>query len=57
MPRGPQGQKRELMGEEDRRSIGNIRSGKAGAKARVEKLSGDETLVIARRAAAGRWHR
>jgi hypothetical protein len=45
----------ELVEEEDRRSVGKIRSGKAGAKARAEGLTSDERREIARRAASVRW--
>jgi len=34
---------------------GRVRSGKAGAKARAEKLTGEERVAIAKRAAAARW--
>jgi len=71
MPRGPQGQKRpaDAIGcavivakiatgeiEEDlAKPSGKVRSGKAGAKARAEKLTGPERREIAKRAAAARW--
>jgi hypothetical protein len=45
----------ELVEEEDQRSVGKIRSGKAGAKARAEKLTGEERHEVAKRAAAARW--
>jgi hypothetical protein len=45
----------EIAEEEDQRSAGKIRSGKAGAKARAEKLTVDERRNIAKRAAAARW--
>jgi hypothetical protein len=71
MARGPQGQKRpadaigcavmvgriatgeitEILTEPS----GKVRSGKAGAKARAEKLSQEERTAIAKKAAAQRW--
>ena len=45
----------ELVEEEDRRSVGKIRSGRAGAKARAEKLTTEERRDVARRAAMARW--
>jgi hypothetical protein len=45
----------ELVEEEDQRSVGKIRSGKAGAKARAERLTSEERREIAKRAAAARW--
>jgi hypothetical protein len=45
----------ELVEEENRKSIGKARSGKAGAKARSEKLTPEQRSAIARKAAAGRW--
>jgi hypothetical protein len=71
MPRGPQGQKRpaDVIGcavtvgriatgdvtEILTNPSGKARSGKAGAKARAEKLSQEERSAIAKRAAAQRW--
>jgi hypothetical protein len=71
MPRGPQGQKRpaDTIGcavmvaqiatheieEEVKEPSGKVRSGKAGAKARAEKLTVEERRNIAKRAAAARW--
>jgi len=71
MPKGPQGQKRpaDVIGaavmvakiatgeikETLKEPSGKVRSGKAGAKARAEKLSGGERSVIAKKAAAARW--
>jgi len=71
MPRGPQGQKRPAdtigcavmvakiatgeLEEEIKEPSGKVRSGKAGAKARAEKLTAEERSAIARKAAAGRW--
>jgi 3-methyladenine DNA glycosylase/8-oxoguanine DNA glycosylase len=68
MPRGPQGQKRPadaigcaiMVGriatgeiiEELKEPSGKVRSGKAGSKARAEKLSQEERTAIARKAAA-----
>lgn len=71
MPRGPQGQKRpadtigcavmvakiatrEIEEEVDNLS-GKVRSGKAGGKARAEKLTDEERHNIAKKAAAARW--
>jgi hypothetical protein len=45
----------EIMEDVDERSAGKIRSGKAGAKARAEKLSVAERRDIAKKAAAARW--
>lgn len=45
----------EIEEEEDRRSAGKIRSGKAGAKARMEILTEERRQAIARKAAAARW--
>ncbi len=69
MPKGPQGQKRPsdmigisvmvakiATGEiEDNEKSGRVKSGKAGAAARAEKLTPDERSDIARRAADARW--
>ncbi|HVA13501.1 MAG TPA: hypothetical protein VNF99_09645 [Stellaceae bacterium] len=71
MPRGPRGERRPAdaigcavmvakiaMGEieEDVETpSGKVRSGRAGAKARVEKLTAAERRDIAKRAAAARW--
>lgn len=71
MPKGPQGQKRpaEVIGyafhvmriatgeitEELKEPSGKVRSGKAGSKARAEKLSQGERTAIAKKAAARRW--
>jgi hypothetical protein len=45
----------ELTEEEDQRSVGKIRSGKAGAKARAQKLTSEERREIAKKAASARW--
>jgi hypothetical protein len=45
----------EVVEEEDQRSVGKIRSGKAGAKARANALTSDERREIAKKAAAARW--
>jgi hypothetical protein len=71
MPRGPQGQKRPADGigcavmvgkiatgeikEELKEPSGKVRSGKAGSKARAEKLSQEARKAIAKKAAAARW--
>lgn len=71
MPRGPQGQKRpaDTIGcavtvakiatreieENIKEPSGKVRSGKAGARARSEKLTAPERREIAKRAAAARW--
>ncbi|WPP03325.1 RNA-binding protein [Methylocella tundrae] len=71
MPKGPQGQKRpaDAIGcavhvmriatgeiiEELKDPSGKVRSGKAGSKARAEKLSQGERTAIAKKAAARRW--
>jgi hypothetical protein len=41
--------------EELKPPSGKVRSGKAGAKARLEKLSKEERTAIAKKAAARRW--
>jgi len=70
MPRGPRGETRPAgtvecavmiariaTGEMDdvKELSGKVRSGKAGAKARAEKLSSAQRREIARTAAAARW--
>jgi hypothetical protein len=71
MPRGPKGQKRpaDVIGaavmvakiatgeieETLQRKSGRTRSGRAGAKARTDKLSREERREIAKKAAAARW--
>ena len=71
MPRGPQGQRRpaDVIGaavmvariatgeieEPLREPSGKVRSGKAGAAARAEKLTQEERTAIAKNAAARRW--
>lgn len=71
MPRGPHGQKRPadsigcavMVGrlatgeitEILKEPTGKVRSGKAGSKARAEKLSQVERIAIAKKAAASRW--
>lgn len=71
MPRGPQGQKRPadsigcavMVGrlatgeitEILKEASGKARSGKAGAKARAEKMSPERRREIAQRAASKRW--
>jgi hypothetical protein len=45
----------EIAEEADQRSVGKIRSGKAGAKARAEKLTGEQRRQIAKVAAGARW--
>lgn len=45
----------QIMEEVDERSAGKIRSGKAGAKARAEKLTAEQRSAVARKAAAIRW--
>jgi hypothetical protein len=71
MPKGPRGEKRPAdsigmsvmvakiaTGEiEDKieKKSGRVRSGKAGAKARAEKLTSQERSDIARKAANTRW--
>ncbi len=46
---------REIADDVDRRSVGKMRSGKAGARARTEKLTAEQRSAIARKAAASRW--
>jgi hypothetical protein len=71
MPRGPRGEKRpaDVIGaavmvakiatgeieEKLQPKSGRTRSGRAGAKARSNKLSAQERSDIAQRAAAARW--
>ncbi len=70
MPKGPKGEKRpaDVIGaavmvakiatgelEESSERSGRVRSGRAGAKARAESLSGEERRKIAKKAAAARW--
>jgi hypothetical protein len=71
MPRGPQGQRRpaDAIGcaimvaklatgeitEELKPPSGKVRSGKAGATARAQKLSQEERTAIAKKAASARW--
>ncbi|MEE4012125.1 RNA-binding protein [Roseibium sp. FZY0029] len=71
MPKGPRGEKRpaDVIGNavmvariatgeiEDKieKKSGRVRSGKAGAKARAEKLTSQERSDIARKAANARW--
>jgi hypothetical protein len=69
MPKGPNGEKRpaDLIGMsvmvakiatgeiEDNKKSNRTKSGKAGAKARAEKLTANERQEIARKAANARW--
>jgi hypothetical protein len=71
MPRGPQGQKRPAdaigaaimvakiaTGEVEETyspKSGRVRSGRAGAKARSDKLTSVERVEIAKKAALARW--
>ncbi len=71
MPKGPRGEKRpaDVIGnavmvariatgeieETIEEKSGRVRSGKAGAKARAEKLTSQERSDIARKAANARW--
>ena len=71
MPKGPNGQKRpaDVIGmstmvariatgevvENLKQQSGRVRSGKAGAKARAKKLSGEQRRAIAKKAATTRW--
>lgn len=71
MPKGPQGQKRpaDVIGaavmvgrlaigeitEELKQPSGKVKSGRAGAAARAEKLTPEQRTEIAKKAAAGRW--
>ena len=73
MPKGPRGEKRpaDVVGSavkvakiatgeiEDERYVapGRSKSGRAGAKARAERLSVSERQEIARKAAKGRWNK
>ena len=71
MPRGPNGEKRpaDVIGcavkvmkvatgeieETPARKSGRVRSGRAGAKARAQKLTPEHRREIARKAAKVRW--
>jgi hypothetical protein len=69
MSKGPQGQRRpaDVVGAavmvariatgeiEDSKKSGKVRSGKAGAKARADKLTAEERSAIAKKAANARW--
>lgn len=71
MPKGPRGEQRpaDVIGNavtiakiatgeiEDTsyKQPARVRSGKAGAKARAEKLTDEERSEIAKKAASGRW--
>jgi hypothetical protein len=71
MPKGPQGQKRpaDVIGaavmvakiatgeikEPLKEPSGKTRSGKAGGKARAEKMTPAERTAVAKKAAAKRW--
>ena len=73
MPKGPQGQKRPAdtaqaaimvakiatgeIEEKLKEPSGKVRSGKAGAAARTEKLTAEERTEIAKKAAGSRWGR
>jgi hypothetical protein len=72
MSKGPQGQKRPRdtvrcaimvakistgeFEEELRAPSGKVRSGQAGSKARAAKLTKEERIAIAKKAAASRWY-
>lgn len=71
MPKGPRGERRpaDVIGcavivaktatgeieENLEKPSGKVRSGRAGAKARAEKLTPEERSAIAKKAAAARW--
>ncbi len=71
MPKGPQGQRRpaDVIGaavmvakiatgeitETLKEPSGKVRSGKAGAKARAQKMTAAERSNVAKKAAAKRW--
>jgi hypothetical protein len=71
MPKGPRGERRpsDVIGtaitvakiatgelEDDIRPLsGRVRSGKAGGKARAERLSAEDRSKVARKAASARW--
>ena len=73
MPKGPQGQQRPRdtvrcammvakistgeITEELRQPSGKIRSGHAGSMARAAKLTKEERIAIAKKAAQARWHK
>lgn len=71
MPKGPQGQKRPAdtiaaaimvakistgeIEEKLKEPSGKVRSGKAGAKARAEKMTEGQRSAVAKKAARARW--
>ena len=71
MPTGPKGEKRpaDTVGaaitvakiatgeikETSKKKSGRVKSGKAGGKARAEKLTAKDRSAIAKKAASGRW--
>lgn len=71
MPKGPRGERRPAdtnaaavmvakiatgeIEESCAPSSGRVRSGKAGGKARSEKLSDEQRMEIAKKAAGARW--
>lgn len=73
MPKGPQGQQRPRdtvrcaimvakistgeITEELREPSGKTRSGHAGSMARAAKLTQEERVAIAKKAAQARWHK
>jgi hypothetical protein len=73
MPKGPQGQKRPTdivrcaimvaklstgeITEELHQPSGRVRSGYAGSKARTAKLTKEQRVAIAKKAAHTRWHK
>ncbi len=71
MPKGPRGERRPAgvvecavmvakiatgeIEETVTKPSGRVRSGKAGAKARAERMSAEQRSTAARKAAASRW--
>ena len=71
MPRGPKGERRpaDVIGcavtvariatgevvELSQKTSGRVKSGKAGSRARAQKLSPERRKAIAKKAAAARW--
>lgn len=71
MPTGPKGERRPAdtvgaavlvakiatgeIADTKQEKSGRVRSGKAGARARAEKLTAEERSEIAKKAAASRW--
>jgi len=69
MPKGPRGENRpaDVIGAavmvariatgeiQDNLKSGRVKSGRAGAKARLKALTGEQRSAVAKKAAAARW--